>query len=184
VNPMPSHEAKQKLTAILVADVKGYSRLMGEDKAWAAQALSTYKEILVAHIQDTKDALSSPSGTISLPEFPNAADAVQCAVEIQKELKIRNAQLPENRRMESASESTLEMWSRRGINFRDGVNVAAKMESLSAAGGACISRPVYDYVRKKLALGMSILGSGASRTLRSRSSIPGVDGTQRIHFRD
>jgi adenylate cyclase len=156
---MAPESFKRKLAAILIADVKGYSRLMGEDEAWATRMLDTYKEIMIAHIQEHKGRLVQAVGDNLLVEFASAVDAVQCAVEIQKELKIRNAQLPENRRMEFRIGVNLGNVIEEGDKISgDGVTVTAKMESLSAAGGVCISGAAYDYVKRKLVFCYEYLG--------------------------
>jgi adenylate cyclase len=148
---MPTQDSNRKLTAILIADVKGYSRHMGEDESWAIRMLDTYKEIMIAHIQEHKGRLVQAVGDNLLVEFASAVDAVQCAVEIQKELKIRNAQLPEDRRMEFRIGVNLGDVTEEGDKISgDGVNITAKIESLSAAGGVCISGTAYDYVKRKL----------------------------------
>jgi adenylate cyclase len=97
---MTTQEVKRKLTAILSADVKGYSRLMGEDEVGTIRTLSIYKEIMANLIQQHHGRVVDAPGDNLLAEFASVVDAVQCAVVIQKELKTRNADLSENRRME------------------------------------------------------------------------------------
>ncbi len=92
-------EVKRKLTAILSADVKGYSRLMGEDEEWTLRTLNTYKEAIRSLIQQYRGRVVDAPGDNILAEFASVVDAVQCAVEIQQVLRARNALLPENRRM-------------------------------------------------------------------------------------
>jgi TolB-like protein/class 3 adenylate cyclase/Tfp pilus assembly protein PilF len=156
---MTTQEVKRKLAAILSADVKGYSRLMGEDELGTVRTLNSYKEAMVNLIQQHHGRVVDAPGDNLLAEFASVVDAVQCAVDIQKELKVRNAELPENRRMEF----------RIGVNLGDviedgeqilgdGVNIAARLESLSEAGGVCISGSAYDFVGKKLSLGYEYLG--------------------------
>jgi adenylate cyclase len=156
---MNTQEVKRKLAAILSADVKGYSRLMGEDEEGTIRTLNTYKEAMSNLIQQQRGRVVDAPGDNVLAEFGSVVDAVRCAVDIQKELKNRNAQLPENRRMEF----------RIGVNLGDvvedgeqilgdGVNIAARLESLSEAGGVCISGSAYDFVGKKLSLGYEYLG--------------------------
>jgi adenylate cyclase len=156
---MSTQVVKRKLTAILSADVKGYSRLMGEDEKGTVRTLNTYKEVMIGLIQHHRGRVVDAPGDNVLAEFASVVDAVECAVEIQKELKTRNAELPENRRMEF----------RIGINLGDviedgeqilgdAVNIAARLESLSEAGGICISGSAYDFVGKKLSLGYEYLG--------------------------
>jgi adenylate cyclase len=146
-----TEKVKRKLTAILSADVKGYSRLMGKDEVGTIQTLNTYKEVMAGLIQHHHGRVVDAPGDNLLADFASVVDAVQCAVEIQKELKVRNDKLPLNRRMEF----------RIGINvgdvveeedkiFGDGVNIAARMESLAEGGGIRISGIVYDQVKNKL----------------------------------
>jgi adenylate cyclase len=156
---MTEQKVKRKLTAILSADVKGYSRLMGEDEKGTVRTLNAYKEIMSGLIQHHRGRVVDAPGDNVLAEFASVVDAVECAVEIQKELKTRNAELPENRKMEF----------RIGVNLGDviedgeqilgdGVNIAARLESLSEAGGICISGTAYDHVENKLSLGYQYLG--------------------------
>ena len=156
---MTTQEVKRKLAAILSADVKGYSRLMGEDEELTVRTLNTYKTVMTGLIQHHHGRVVDSPGDNLLAEFASVVDAVRCAVEIQKELKTRNDELPENRRMEF----------RIGVNLGDviedgeqilgdGVNIAARLESLSEAGGICISGTAYDQVENKLSLGYEYLG--------------------------
>ena len=96
---MAPEEFKRKLTAIFSADVAGYSRLMGEDKAATVKTLSTYREVMASLIEQHRGrVIDSPEDNI-LAEFVSVVDAVQCGVAVQNELKARNADLPENRKM-------------------------------------------------------------------------------------
>jgi adenylate cyclase len=163
---MTTQEVKRKLTAILSADVKGYSRLMGEDEVGTIRTLNAYKEIMGKLIQKFHGRVVDAPGDNVLAEFGSVVDAVQCAVDIQKELKTRNADLSESRRMEF----------RIGVNLGDvvedgeqilgdGVNIAARLESLSEAGGVCISGSAYDFVGKKLSLGYEYLGENTVKNI-------------------
>jgi len=156
---MTTQEIKRKLVAILSADVKGYSRLMGEDEVGTIRTLNIYKELMANFIQQNHGRVVDAPGDNVLAEFVSVVDAVRCAAEIQKELKTRNANLPENRKMEF----------RIGVNLGDvvedgeqilgdGINIAARLESLSDAGGICISGTVFDHVRNKLDYGYKYLG--------------------------
>jgi adenylate cyclase len=156
---MVTQEVKRKLTAILSADVKGYSRLMGEDEERTARTLSTYKEVMAGLIQHHYGRVVDAPGDNVLAEFASVVDAVRCAVEIQKEVKTRNADLPENRRMEFRIGLNLGDVIEEGEKILgDGVNIAARMESLSEAGGICISGTAFDQVKNKLNLGYKYLG--------------------------
>src|SRR3972149_6398324 len=97
---MTTREVKRKLAAILSADVKGYSRLMGEDEEGTARTLNSYKEVMAGLIQHHHGRVVDTPGDNMLAEFASVVDAGRCAVEIQKELKTRNDDLSENRRME------------------------------------------------------------------------------------
>jgi adenylate cyclase len=156
---MTTQEVKRKLTAILSADVKGYSRLMNENEAGTIRTLNTYKEMMANLIQRHHGRVVDAPGDNLLAEFGSVVDAVQCAVEIQKELKVRNADLPENRKMEFRIGVNLgDVVEEGGKIFGDGVNIAARMESLAEAGGICISAKAYDEVKNKLNLGYKYLG--------------------------
>jgi adenylate cyclase len=156
---MTTQEVKRKLAALLSADVKGYSRLIREDELGTIRTLNAYKELMTNLIQQHHGRVVDAPGDNLLAEFGSVVDAVECAVEIQKELKSRNGELPENRRMEF----------RVGVNLGDvvedgeqilgdGVNIAARLEGLSDPGGICISGIVYDQIKIKLNLGYEYLG--------------------------
>jgi adenylate cyclase len=150
---------ERKLTAILSADVAGYSRLMGEDEEATIRTLTAYRDMMTALIQQYRGRVVDSPGDNLLAEFASVVDAAHCAVKLQNELKTRNAELPTHRRMEF----------RIGINlgdvvvegerlYGDGVNIAARLESLAESGGICLSGTVYDHVETKLALQYKYLG--------------------------
>ena len=97
---MATEGFKRKLTAILSADAAGYSRLMGEDEEATVRTLTSYREIMSTLIEEHRGRVVDSPGDNLLAEFASVVDAVQCAVEIQNVLKTRNAELPENRKME------------------------------------------------------------------------------------
>ena len=156
---MTTQEVKRKLTAILSADVKGYSRLLGEDELGTIRTLNAHKEVMANLIQQHRGRVVDAPGDNLLAEFGSVVDAVHCAVEIQKELKIKNSELQENRRMEFRIGVNLgDVVEEKDKIFGDGVNIAARLESLAEAGGVCISGTVFDQVRNKLDLGYEYLG--------------------------
>jgi len=156
---MTTQEVKRKLAAILSADVKGYSRLMGEDEKGTVRTLNAYKEVMADLIQQHHGRVVDAPGDNVLAEFGSVVDAVECAVEIQKELKPRNADLPENRRMEFRIGVNLGDVIEDGVQILgDGVNIAARLESLSEAGGVCVSGTAFDQVENKLGLRYEYLG--------------------------
>ena len=160
---MPAHTTsvgmERKLTAILSADVKGYSRLMDEDEEATLHTLTAYREVTDSLIHQHRGRIVGTAGDSVLAEFASVVDAVRCAVEIQQQLKARNADLPTHSRMEF----------RIGINlgdvmvegeqiYGDGVNVAARLQGLADAGGIFISGTVYDQIENKLPLVYEYLG--------------------------
>jgi hypothetical protein len=139
---------KRKLTAILSADAVQYSRLMGEDEEATVRTLTAYREVLTTLIQQHNGKVLDSPGDNLLADFASLVDAVKCAVAVQKEIKARNDELPQRRRMHY----------RIGINlgdvileeeriYGDGVNIAARLEGLADPGGICISRTAYDHVK-------------------------------------
>ncbi len=150
---------ERKLTAILCADVFGYSRLMGEDEEETLRTLSSHRKLIDSLIEQHRGRFVNSAGDSVLAEFASVVNAVQCAVEIQSTLKAENSTLTPERRMEF----------RIGVNlgdvmvdgeqiYGDGVNVAARLESLADPGTICISGKVHDEIRSKLALGYEDLG--------------------------
>jgi adenylate cyclase len=132
---------------------------MGEDEKGTVRTLNEYKELMTGLIQHHRGRVVDAPGDNVLAEFASVVDAVECAVEIQKELKTRNAELPENRRMEFRVGINLgDVIEEEGRIYGDGVNIAARIESLSEAGGVCISWSAFDFVGKKLPLGYEYLG--------------------------
>jgi adenylate cyclase len=157
----------RKLTAILSADVQGYSRLMGEDESATVQTLTTFRKVMAGLIEQHRGRVVDSPGDNMLAEFGSAVDAVRCAVMIQEELKARNARLADNRRMEF----------RMGINlgdvivegeriYGDGVNIAARVEGLAEGGGICISGNTYDQVENKLTFEYEYLGEHTVKNIR------------------
>ncbi len=156
---MSEEKVKRKLTAILSADVQGYSRLMGEDEEGTIRTLKAHLEVITGFIQQHRGRLVATGGDSVLAEFPSVVDAVRCSVEIQKELQERNMTLAEDRRLEFRIGVNLGDVVEEGDTILgDGVNIAARLENLSEAGGICISGTAFDQVRNKLELGYDYLG--------------------------
>ncbi|MFB0520242.1 MAG: adenylate/guanylate cyclase domain-containing protein [Desulfatiglandales bacterium] len=156
---MTTQEVKRKLAAILSADVKGYSRLMGEDEEWTVRTLSAYRKIIRNLIQQYRGRVVDAPGDNVLAEFASVVDAVQCAVEIQQVLRAKNAVLPESRRMEFRIGINLGDVIEEGDSiYGDGVNIAARVEGLAEAGGICISESAYQQIENKLPLRYDYLG--------------------------
>jgi adenylate cyclase len=150
---------KRKLTAILSADVEGYSRLMGEDEEATVRTLTAYREVLITLIQQHSGGVLDSPGDNLLAEFASVVDAVQCAVAVQREIKARNAELPENRRMRFRIGVNLgDVIQEEDRIYGDGVNIAARLEGLAEPGGICISKTAFDHIESKLPYGYEFLG--------------------------
>ena len=150
---------KRKLAAILSADVEGYSRLMDDDEEKTVRTLTSYRTAITDLVQQFRGRVVDTPGDNLLAEFTSVVDAVNCAVEIQRELAERNAELPYNRKMEFRIGVNLgDVIEEEGRIYGDGINIAARVESLSDAGGICISGRAYDQVENKLGLEYEDLG--------------------------
>ena len=157
---------KRKLAAILSASAEGYSRLMGEDEAATLQALKVHHQVLCSLVEKHKGRVVDTRGDNLLAEFASVVEALECAVEIQKELKGRNEGLPKERRMPFRIGIHLgDVIEEGGKIYGDGVNVAALLDSLADGGGICISRSAHDQVKNKLDVGYQDLGHRGVETI-------------------
>jgi len=150
---------KRKLTAILSADVEGYSRLMGKDEANTIHTLTAYKGEMTALIKQHRGRVVDAPGDNLLAEFVSVVDAVQCAVEIQRKLAERNEELPEDRKMVFRIGVNLgDVVEEKNRIYGDGVNIAARIESICEGGGVCISGTTFEHIENKLDLEFEDLG--------------------------
>ncbi len=156
---MSEERVKRKLSAILSADVVGYSRLMGEDEVSTVRTLEAYRKVMSDLIEQFRGRVVDSPGDNLLAEFGSVVDAVQCAVEIHEVIRAKNEELSEDR----------QMLFRIGVNlgdvieegdriYGDGVNIAARLEGLAEAGGICISGTAHEHIKNKLALGYEYIG--------------------------
>ena len=158
---------KRKLTAILSADVEGYSRLMDDDEGATVRTLTSYRTAITDHVQQFSGRVVDSPGDNILAEFTSVVDAVNCAVEIQRELAERNAELPDIRKMQFRIGVNLgDVIDEEDRIYGDGVNIAARIENLSNAGGICISHSAYDQIKNKLKLGYEYLGEHEVKNIR------------------
>jgi adenylate cyclase len=156
---MNAQDFKRKLTAVFSADVAGYSRLMGDDEAATVKTLEAYKQIMFSLIKQHRGRVIDSPGDNLLAEFASVVDAVQCGVAVQKELQARNAELPENRRMQFRIGINLgDVIEEQDRIYGDGVNIAARLESCADPGGICVSKTAFDHIETKLPLGYEYLG--------------------------
>jgi adenylate cyclase len=159
VEIMEPGDFKRRLAAILSADAVGYSRLMQENEEATIRTIKIYRLAIQLLIKDYRGHVVDSPGDNILAEFSSVVDAVNCAVEIQRELAERNAVLPENRRMRFRIGVNLGDVVEDGDRiYGDGINIAARMESLAKPAGICISGTVYDAVERKLGLEYEYLG--------------------------
>jgi adenylate cyclase len=157
---MPEERVDRRLAAIMAADIAAYSRLMGADEEGTLRRLKAHrKELVDAKITEHRGRIVKTTGDGMLVEFVSVVDAVRCAVDIQRGMLERDADLPTDNRIRF----------RIGINvgdiiidsgdiFGDGVNVAARLEGLADPGGIMVSSVVHDQVRDKLSFGFEDLG--------------------------
>lgn len=156
---MAAQSFRRKLTTILHADVKGYSRMMGEDEEATVRTVSAYMEIMSAHIQKFRGRVVGGAGDSMLAEFTSVVNAVKCAVEIQDFLKAENTELTEDRRVVFRIGINLgDVIEKDGDLLGDGVNIAARVEALADGGGVSITKSVYDQVKRKLPFEFQYLG--------------------------
>jgi len=156
---MATEDFKRKLTAILSADVKGYSRLMGEDEEATVRTITAHRKVITSVIEKYRGRVVDSPGDNILAEFVSVVDAVQSGVEIQEVIRAKNAELPEERRMEFRIGINLGDVIQEGERiYGDGVNIAARVEGLADPGGICISGSAYEQIENKLALGYDYIG--------------------------
>jgi TolB-like protein/class 3 adenylate cyclase len=156
---MATEDFKRKLTAILSADVKGYSRLMGEDEEATVRTITAHRKVITSVIEKYRGRVVDSPGDNILAEFISVVDAVQSGVEIQEVIRAKNAELPEDRKMEFRIGINLGDVIQEGERiYGDGVNIAARVEGLADPGGICISGSAYEQIENKLALGYDYIG--------------------------
>ncbi len=156
----PTIRVPRKLTTIFCADVQGYSSLVEQDEVGTVLRLKSRREAMIAQIDRNHGRVINTWGDGLLAEFSSPVEAVFCAVDVQRHMQARNAE----------ERGKVPMQFRIGINLGDvmvdgndiygeGVNVAARLESIAEPGGICISGTVFEQVRKKLDLGFDFIGT-------------------------
>jgi adenylate cyclase len=181
---MVSDQRNRKLAAVFCADAAGFSRLMGRDEARTLSTLKAHFQVMHECIGTFRGRVVSVHGDSLLAEFASVVDTVQCAVEIQNELKGRNDELPEESRMLFRIGVNLGDVIEEGGNiYGDGVNVATRLEEMAEGGGICISQSVHDHVKNKLSVGYRSLGAHSVKNIaepvRVYRVLPGPDGSGR-----
>ncbi len=157
---MAEARVERRLAAILAADVAGYSRLMGVDEEGTLTALKTSRRELVdPKLAEHRGRIVKTTGDGALIEFASAVDAIRCAMEIQHGMAERNAVIPEDRRVEFRIGINVgDIIIDEGDIYGDGVNIAARLESLASPGAICLSENAYTQIKGKLPLDVSDMG--------------------------
>ena len=148
---MAGRSPERKLAAILSADAEGYSRLMGDDEAATVRTITEYREAIASTVAGHGGRVVDAPGDNVLAEFPSVVDAAQCAIEIQRELRVpqrRAAGRPPDAVPHRDQPGRRDRRGRR--LYGDGVNIAARVEGLAEGGGICLSGTAYDQVEGKL----------------------------------
>jgi adenylate cyclase len=169
---VPEEDFTRKLTAVLNADVVGYSRLMEKEDMTTVRKLREYQKVIAGHISQYRGRVVDSPGDNLLAEFKSVVDSVQCAVEIQRELAERNAKVPDNRKMQYRIGVNLGDVIQKGKKiYGEGINVAARLEALAEPGGICISGIVYDQVKKKINLKFHFVGKKRVKSIEEQVDV-------------
>ena len=164
---MAQESFKRKLTAILSADVEGYSRLMAEDEEGTIRSIKAYRKLISSLTEKRHGRVVDSPGDNLLAEFTSVIDAVRCAVEVQEEISERNAKIAGNQKMEYRIGINIgDVVDEEGRIYGDGVNIAARLESLAEPGGICISGIVYSQVKNRLKLEYEYLGEQSVKNIK------------------
>ncbi|MBA5777352.1 adenylate/guanylate cyclase domain-containing protein [Stappia sp. F7233] len=175
---------ERRLAAVLAADMAGYSRLMEADEQGTLARLRTHRiELIDPAITKNNGNIIKTTGDGMLVEFQSVADAVRCAAEIQERMRRRNADVPEDRRIQFRIGINLgDIIFDDGDIYGDGVNVAARLEQLADIGGICVTQAVYEQVCDRLEVAFEDLGDKAlkniSRPMRVWRAVIGMPATQ------
>ena len=164
---LTSQGVQRQLKAILSADVKDYSRLMSSDELWTIQTLKDYRGLIASQVRSHLGRVVDSPGDNLLAEFGSVVHAVECAVEIQRNLISRNTNLPEDKRMEYRIGVNLgDVVIDRGKLYGDGVNIAARIEKLADPGGIAVSGTVFDEIENKLPLSCESIGEHTVKNIQ------------------
>jgi adenylate cyclase len=156
---MNRERVQRKISALFSADVKGYSRLMGEDEVATVRTLKEYRDLMSKLIEKYRGRVVDSPGDNMLAEFGSVVNALECSIEIQRLLESKNAALPDHRKMEFRIGVNLgDVIEDEGRLYGDGVNIAARIEVLAEPGGISISGTAFDQVKNKLSVGYQYQG--------------------------
>jgi class 3 adenylate cyclase/tetratricopeptide (TPR) repeat protein len=161
---------KRKIAVILAADIAGYSRLIAEDEEETLRRFEGYRAVFSEFVERGGGRIFNTAGDAILAEFQSAVEAVRCAVDVQETLKARNLAYPPSRHMNFRIGITIgDVVEREGGDLLgDGVNIAARLESVAPPGGICVSRSVHEAVASKMTLRFSDAGPQALKNIPER----------------
>ena len=167
---------ERRLAAVLAADVAGYSRLMSVDEEGTLAALKAHRsELIDPKIAENRGRIVKTTGDGALVEFASAVDAVRCGTEIQRAMAERNTDIPEERRIEFRIGINVgDIIIDEGDIYGDGVNIAARVESLASPGAICLSENAYQQIKGKLALEVSDMGEQQLKNIAQPVRVFGV----------
>jgi class 3 adenylate cyclase/tetratricopeptide (TPR) repeat protein len=161
---------KRKIAVILAADIAGYSRLIAEDEEETLRRFEGYRTVFEEFVERGQGRIFNTAGDAILAEFQSAVEAVRCAVDVQESLKARNLAYPPSRHMNFRIGITIgDVVERAGGDLLgDGVNIAARLESVAPPGGICVSRSVHEAVSGKMGLRFADAGPQALKNIPER----------------
>ena len=173
---MANARVERRLAAVLAADVAGYSRLMGADEEGTLAALKACRrELIDPKIAEHHGRVVKTTGDGALVEFASAVEATRCAMEIQRSMAERNAAVPDDRRVEFRIGINVgDIIIDEGDIYGDGVNIAARVESLASPGAICLSEDAYKQIKGKLTLNVSDMGEQQLKNISQLVRVYGV----------
>jgi class 3 adenylate cyclase len=170
---LPAISSTRRLTAIVAADVAGYSRLISVDEEGTLSALRAHREELIdPKIEQYRGRIANTAGDSLLIEFPSVVDALRCTIDIQRGVAERNANIPKDRRIVFRAGVNLgDVIDQDGDLLGDGVNVAARLEGIAEAGGIYMSSAAFDQIQGRVDAGLEDLGEKSLKNIPNPVSV-------------
>jgi class 3 adenylate cyclase len=173
---------KRKISAILAADIAGYSRLVAEDEEETLRRLAMHRTVFDDFVARWGGRIFNTAGDAALAEFPSSVDAVRCALDVQESIRARNLAYPQSRRMLYRIGITVaDVVERDGDLLGDGVNIAARLSGIAIPGGICVSRAVHEQVANKLSVVFEDLGQRQVKNIPNAIHAYGIAPHPAVH---